>query len=196
VVVRALVAHPRLRTLAVECGREHFPLRSSGTPPPLAAALGALLRANEPALRELRLESDIFKLDGVALRPILKALPANTHLHTLRVPCTAFLFPPAFARDVLLPAVRANASLRCLDTQSADVRSRADEHAQAMLSSARSQPRLGASDEAGACAPCCCCCCWWPNETYCDNYVYKRSAELLHRWLRRAEALVAGRGCL
>ncbi len=48
--------------------------------------------------------------DGV--RPLLEALPANTHLRTLR--CSDNNMTEVLARDVLLPAVRANTSLRTL----------------------------------------------------------------------------------
>jgi hypothetical protein len=45
---------------------------------------------------------------------LFDALPANTHLRTLR--CGFSMLSDAFVRDGLLPAVRANSSLRELKT--------------------------------------------------------------------------------
>jgi hypothetical protein len=71
------------------------------------AALGALVAANAPALTVLDVSSS--NLDDAGLRPLFEALPANTHLRTLNVSYNNT--SAAFARDVLLPAVRANTSL-------------------------------------------------------------------------------------
>jgi hypothetical protein len=47
------------------------------------------------------------------MHPLLEALPHNTHLRL--VACEGNGMSAAFARDVLLPAVRANTSLLVLD---------------------------------------------------------------------------------
>jgi hypothetical protein len=49
------------------------------------------------------------RFGDVGLRPLFDALPANTHLRTLNVAGNDM--SEAFARDVLLPAVRANGCL-------------------------------------------------------------------------------------
>jgi hypothetical protein len=85
------------------------------------AALGALLAANAPALTELDVSWCRLRDDG--LRALFEALPCNTHLRSLYVPYN--YISEAFARGVLLPAVRANSSLRTLRT-GADVESAAD----------------------------------------------------------------------
>jgi hypothetical protein len=74
------------------------------------AALGALVAANAPALTELRLAD--CDLGDAGLRPLFDALPANTHLQTLH--CHGNDVTDAFVCDALLPAVRANGSLRQL----------------------------------------------------------------------------------
>ncbi len=75
--------------------------------------LGALVAANAPALTELNVSW--CRMGDAGLRPLLEALPANTHLRKLD--CAANDISEACARDVLLPAVRANASLRTLWAQ-------------------------------------------------------------------------------
>jgi hypothetical protein len=72
------------------------------------AALGALLLADAPALRELYI--CLCSLGNAGLAPVLGALRHNTHLTSLN--CSANGLGPALARTALLPAVRANASLR------------------------------------------------------------------------------------
>ncbi len=78
----------------------------------VGAALGALLAANAPALTVLHVGYCILTDAGMA--PLLEALPRNTHLRELNI--AGNYISEAFARDVLLPAVRANASLRVLRT--------------------------------------------------------------------------------
>jgi hypothetical protein len=73
-------------------------------------ALSALVAANAPALTELDVSHSL--LGDARLRPLLEALPHNTHLRTLNI--TQNGLSVAFARDVLLPAVRTNKSLRTL----------------------------------------------------------------------------------
>jgi hypothetical protein len=75
------------------------------------AALGALVAADAPALVILGLTG--CGLQEAALGPLLDALPRNTHLLTLllgEVTASA-----EFARERLLPAVRANTSLTTLE---------------------------------------------------------------------------------
>jgi hypothetical protein len=74
------------------------------------AALGALVAANAPALTEL--EVSICGLGDAGLGALFDALPTNTHLRALDVSHNSM--SAAFARDVLLPAVRASTSLRTL----------------------------------------------------------------------------------
>ncbi len=54
-------------------------------------------------------------LRDAGLGPLFDALPANAHLRTLRFRYSQL--SDAFARERLLPAVRANSSLRELDTE-------------------------------------------------------------------------------
>jgi hypothetical protein len=74
------------------------------------ASLGALVAANAPTLHELALAG--WSLGDAGMRPLVLALPHNTHLRTLDMSSNDI--SAAFARDVLLPAVRSNTSLRSL----------------------------------------------------------------------------------
>jgi hypothetical protein len=81
------------------------------------AALGALVAANSPALHELRVLYSV--LGDEVWGPLVDALPGNTHLRTLNLADfeeEGQIMSEAFARDRLLPAVRANTSLRELVT--------------------------------------------------------------------------------
>jgi hypothetical protein len=79
------------------------------------AALGALVAANAPALHELDVSWS--ELADAGLGPLVDALPRNTHLRTLNLSDgDGQGMSEAFVRDRLLPAVRANSSLRELDT--------------------------------------------------------------------------------
>jgi hypothetical protein len=102
----ALTAHPTLQKLDIAA---NFFI---GHPTPAAlaaagAALGALVAANAPALRELRLGG--CDLTDAGLGPLLDALAGNTHLRVLH--CRFNGLSEAFKRERLLPAVRANAWL-------------------------------------------------------------------------------------
>jgi hypothetical protein len=103
-LLSALTGHASLRTLKLAFNNEVLVGRAAGAP------LGALVAANAPALTQLNVSRS--RLDDAALRPLFNALPANTHLRTLEMSHNNM--SEAFARDVLLPAVRANASLRTL----------------------------------------------------------------------------------
>jgi hypothetical protein len=101
----ALTGHPSVRALSLavnEIAEAHA--AAAG------AALGALIAANAPALTELDVPEN--RLGDAGLRPLLEALPQNTHLRTLIV--AGNNMSEAFAHDVLLPAVRANSGLRKL----------------------------------------------------------------------------------
>jgi hypothetical protein len=102
VLLSALTGHESLRTLN---------LATNGVAPAhqaaAGAALGALVAANAPALTELNVSySD---LRDAGLRPLLEALPANTHLRKLDVSYNCMSIE--FTRDVLLPAARSNLGL-------------------------------------------------------------------------------------
>jgi hypothetical protein len=100
-LLAALAGHRSLRTLKVSDNQAQGVRTAAG------AAFGALIAANAPALTEL--DVSFCRLGDAGLRPLFAALPANTHLRTLDVAQNGV--SQACARDVLLPAVRANASL-------------------------------------------------------------------------------------
>jgi hypothetical protein len=105
----ALAAHRSLRTLDLNNDRDNF----GNLAPALRVALGALVAADAPALHELNVSH--CGLGDAWLGPLVDALSLNTHLRTLHLVdnrCTE-----AFIRDRLLPAVRANTSLRHLSLQ-------------------------------------------------------------------------------
>ena len=103
-VVRALTGHPTLDEISLMANPPHDPVAAG-------AALGALVAANTPALRELRVGCCL--LGDAGLAPLCDALPHNTHLRSLR--CSNNGMSADFARDRFLPAVLANTSLRLLD---------------------------------------------------------------------------------
>jgi hypothetical protein len=107
VLLGALTGHCSVRAL-------RLPWNNHVEEPPVGAAagaaLGALIAANAPALMEL--DVSMCHLGDEGLRPLFEALPANTYLRTLV--CSWNDISQAFAADVLLPAVRANSSLRTL----------------------------------------------------------------------------------
>ena len=71
----------------------------------------ALVAANAPSLRQLQFTvHDAF---DDFFRPLYDALPFNTHLHTLE--CNSGRMSEAFKIWLLLPALRANTSLRDLN---------------------------------------------------------------------------------
>jgi hypothetical protein len=99
----ALTGHPCLRSLNIS----HNHVDPAGQDE-AGAALGALVAANAPALTALDVSACVLRDAG--LRPLFHALPANTHLRTLN--CGHNALSDAFLRETLLPAVRANSSLR------------------------------------------------------------------------------------
>jgi hypothetical protein len=106
----ALTGHASLRTLSLYSNHDIGAAHAAAA----GAALGALVAANAPGLTELDVSSCF--LNDLALGPLFAALPANTHLRTLN--CSGNGMTDALARDVLLPAVRANESLRKLGATS------------------------------------------------------------------------------
>jgi hypothetical protein len=106
-VFGALTGHASLRTLCLRNSHMGAAKRAA-----LNAALGALVAANAPALTELDVSDCYLGDDG--LRALFTALPRNTHLRKLA--CATHIVSGPFARDVLLPSVRANTSLCELDT--------------------------------------------------------------------------------
>jgi hypothetical protein len=105
VLLRALAGHPRLRELRVTSEA----VCQGGTAAGVGAALGALVAANAPALTALELPR--CELNDAVLGPLCDALPRNTHLRRLDISGDMYI-SQAFAADRLLPALRANASLR------------------------------------------------------------------------------------
>jgi hypothetical protein len=109
VLMGTLTAHPRLRLLDLSFNRPD----NGGLPAAEAgAALSALLLANAPALHTLAIGGCRLGDDGMG--SVVEALRHNTHLTKLN--CNNHM-SEAFSRDVLLPAVRANATLRELVAQ-------------------------------------------------------------------------------
>ncbi len=74
----------------------------------MGQALGALVAADAPALTELDVSNGC--LGDAGMGPLIDALPLNTHLRTLIIVYACIT--EAFTAQRLLPAVRANASLR------------------------------------------------------------------------------------
>ena len=110
-LIAALEVHPSLQKLSMERSR------TDGTPVMQQAAGGCLARliARSTCLRLLSLEDNRFGEAGMT--PIFQALRNNSSLEKLafRVLIGGELISPEFARDVVLPAVRANTGLRTLE---------------------------------------------------------------------------------
>jgi hypothetical protein len=107
-LLASLTAHPSLEKLQV------FENAVSAAHA-AGMAIFALVAANTPALTTLNVS--YCGLGDAGLRPLLEALPRNAHLRTLYLHGNGM--SDAFARDVLLPAVRANTSLTALLTHEA-----------------------------------------------------------------------------
>jgi hypothetical protein len=104
-LLSALTGHPSLQMLDISANDVHVHAALAG------AALGALVAANALALHELDVSG--CQIGDAGLGPLVDALPANTHLLELDVHANGI--SDAFARDRLLPAVRANSGLRSTD---------------------------------------------------------------------------------
>jgi hypothetical protein len=103
-LLRALHEHPSLSVLAI---------MQNAVPPEHAAAAGAAVGAfiaQSPALKTLYIQ--FCALGDAGLEPIIRALPRARQLQTLH--CDSNTMSDAFARERLLPAVRACGSLRAL----------------------------------------------------------------------------------
>ena len=98
-----LVGHRRLRVLKLRRVRIVDGAAAG-------AALAALLDADAPALTKLQVQE--CSLGEAGLGAVLDALPRNSHLRELEISHNRV--PAGFMRARLLPAVRANASLRTL----------------------------------------------------------------------------------
>ncbi len=134
-LLRCLVDHATLQQLLLPRNS----VRGDAQRAAAGAALGALDRRGECACAAAPGLSTCF-LQDAGLAPLLAALPANTHLSVLR--CAGNACSAAFARDSLLPLVRA--SLRELvaathsDLRADDAPSCALREAQALV---RSHPQ-------------------------------------------------------
>ncbi len=114
-LLAALQAHPRVRVVELELPDDAFDETETvdgDDALPLADALGALVAANSPTLQQLHVRTARALCD-VDLAPLVAALLLNTHLQVLRCGSAGDVSED-FARRVLLPAVRGNASLRVL----------------------------------------------------------------------------------
>jgi hypothetical protein len=103
----ALTSHVSVQTLSVTCNGV---IVTAAHRAAVGAALGTLVAANAPALTHLDVSYCTLGDDG--LRALFEALPRNTHLCALH--CCNNIMSELFLRDALLPAVRANTSLRKL----------------------------------------------------------------------------------
>jgi Ran GTPase-activating protein (RanGAP) involved in mRNA processing and transport len=104
-LVGTLTAHPRLRVLDLSDNQPHAAGMQAAE---AGAALAALVLANAPALQTLHIRWCHLGDEGMG--PVVEALRHNTHL--TKLDCSGNELSEPFARDVLLPAVRANTSLR------------------------------------------------------------------------------------
>jgi hypothetical protein len=113
-IFAALAGHPSLTYLDVSSCLVFAEDEDGALKAAAGAVIGAIVAANAPALTELNISW--CHLGDAGLAPLFAALPTNTHLRSLDC---AFNNPSAaFAADVLLPAVRANASLTGLNSNS------------------------------------------------------------------------------
>ena len=103
-VMRGVTGHPSLHSFSVSQNS------APDDPAAAAAALGALVAANAPALNELHFRDSA--LGEAGMLPVLEALRHSTHLRLLT--CYNTGMSADCARYALLPAVRANTSLRTL----------------------------------------------------------------------------------
>jgi hypothetical protein len=109
-LLRPLAGHASLSFLDIACNFQQGDAAVPWQPAALGAALAALVAADAPALRDLDV-SDC-ALGDAGLGPLVDALRHNTHLRALD--CGGNANSDAFARSALLPALRANRSLRQL----------------------------------------------------------------------------------
>jgi hypothetical protein len=103
-ILGALVGHTSLRELWVT----HDSATTAEDRIALGSALAALIAADAPALQAFDCSDN--RLGDAGMAPIVGALPLNRHLRELNLQFNGM--SEAFARERLLPAVRANATLR------------------------------------------------------------------------------------
>ena len=109
-LLNAMIGHPTLTSVNLgwnQAAQLDAQRQAAGS------LLGALIAANAPALRQLCIDNSDLRNDG--FRAVAAALPRNTHLSDFR--CFGNALTPVFARDTLLPAVKANNSLLNLEAQ-------------------------------------------------------------------------------
>lgn len=104
-LLAGLVGHRSLKKLEILVAEEPLTDRAA-----IGTALAAIVAADAPALRGLELDS--LELGDAGLAPILDALPQNHHLLVLDIGGNGM--SEEFARNRLLPAIRANTSLYLL----------------------------------------------------------------------------------
>ena len=107
-LLRAATGHPSLASLGVG---DTFGSADERANRAAGAALGALVAADAPALRQLSLSR--CGLSGRDLEPLCAALARNTHLEWLSLAGNEL--QPAFINGHLMPSVRSNCSLRKLN---------------------------------------------------------------------------------
>jgi hypothetical protein len=105
----ALTGHASVQTLRLRGNRV-----TDADQAAVGASIGALVAANAPALTQLDVSMCALRDDG--LRALFEAMPHNTHLRELG--CSHNFISEPFAWGALLPAVRANTSLRQLKARS------------------------------------------------------------------------------
>ena len=118
VLLGPLVGHLNLRELRIAHERTKEDDRSA-----FGAALAALIAADAPALHVFNCSAN--SLGDAGLAPIVEALALNHHLRELNLSSNDM--SEEFARERLLPAVRANTSLRTLYCHENPLRPAAEE---------------------------------------------------------------------
>jgi len=114
VLLLSLVGHASIYDLECTCevtGEPVFDPEAVQDPVLIGLSIGALIAANSPALKALDVSSS--HLGDAGLGPLCDALARNTHLRNLSIGFNGM--SAAFAAQRLLPAVRANRSLRLLE---------------------------------------------------------------------------------
>jgi hypothetical protein len=107
-LIAAMEGHPALQELSTEFNRTY------GTPDTQRAAGECLSRLIAHSTSLKFVDVSYSELGEAGMTPIFEALRGSTVLEVLSFGCIDALFSAEFARNVLLPAVRANTSLRRL----------------------------------------------------------------------------------
>jgi hypothetical protein len=112
VLLLSLVGHASIRALTCISEASGNPdMVDEHDPVLIGMCMRALIAADSPALKSLNVSMS--HLGDAGLGPLCDALPRNTHLRNLRIQSNGM--SAAFAAQRLLPAVRANRSLRLLE---------------------------------------------------------------------------------